>query len=66
MINFKPVLEKERGMIFLHFKKKKVSETDKQKYARIIRRIIPILMKLHRDIFSVNKNIDIDTKIIFR
>jgi hypothetical protein len=53
-------------MIFLYFKKKKVSEPDKQKYAKIIKIIIPILMKFHKDLFSVNKNIDIDTKIIFK
>ena len=53
-------------MIFLKFIKKKLSETDKQRYARIIGRIMPILMKFQKDTFSVNKNIDIDTKIIFK
>lgn len=66
MINFKLVFEKERGMIFLKFIKKILSETDKQRYARIIGRIMPILMKFQKDTFSLNKNIDIDTKIIFR
>jgi len=53
-------------MIFLHFKKERVTEPDKKEYARIIQRIIPVLRKFHRDIFSVNKNIEIDTKILFR
>jgi len=66
MINFKKVFGKEGEMIFIDFKKKRVSEPDKKEYARIIQRIIPVLRKFHRDIFSVNKNIEIDTKIIFR
>ena len=66
MIDFKPVFEKEGEMIFIAFKKKKVSEPDKKEYARIIEKIIPVLRKFHRDIFFINKKIDIDTKIIFR
>lgn len=53
-------------MIFIDFKNKKVSEADKKEYASIIERIIPVLLKFHRDIFPINKNIEIDTKIIFK
>ncbi|MGA1795495.1 MAG: hypothetical protein ACMUIL_06505 [bacterium] len=66
VIDFKAVFEKGEEMIFIDFKKKKVSEPDKKEYARIIERIIPVLRKFHRDIFSINKKIDIHTKIIFR
>lgn len=62
--------EGEISMIFLDFKKQNVKESDKQRNAKIIARVIPILIRCNKSIFSVNKNsikdIDIETKLIFR
>ena len=53
-------------MIFLCFKKRRVRESDKKRYARIIAREIPHLIRFNRAIRSANKEIDIEKRLIFK
>jgi hypothetical protein len=53
-------------MIFLYFKNRNPKKSDREKYLKIIAKIIPILIHQNKIISSLMKNIDIETKLIFK
>ena len=55
-----------KKMILLYFKKRNPKESEKEKYSRIMAKIIPILIHQNKIISSLTKSIDIETKLTFK
>lgn len=53
-------------MIFINVKRQIEKETDKQKLAKIIAQVLPIVIRCNKSIFSINKNIETEIKLVFK
>ncbi len=53
-------------MILLCWRRKCTSELDKRRLAKAIGQVIPILIKLHKAITAISKNIKVETRLILK
>ena len=53
-------------MIFINVKRQIDKETDKQKLAKIIAQVLPIVIRCNKLIFSINKDVETEIKLVFK
>jgi len=53
-------------MITLCWGRKCTTESDKRRLAKAIGRIIPIIVKWHKTVRAVSKNIEVETRLILK
>ena len=53
-------------MIFINVKRQIEKETDKQSLAKIIAQVLPIVIRCNKLIFSINKDVDTEIRLVFK
>ena len=62
-----PLFEKgEIYMIFINIKRQIEKETDKQSLAKIIAQVLPIVIRCNKLIFSINKDVETEIRLVFK